>query len=86
MLSITYRRPVAELRASMSRRAFLEMLEFHKRNPIDPVSLYHKPAALIAYTTAAHSQGGTKKRFADFLEALAPTPDDDEAMNWFDSL
>lgn len=70
----------------MSRREFLSWWEFHKRNPIDPVSLHHKPAALIAFTTAAHSQGGTKRALKDFIEALAPTPDDDEAMNWFDSL
>jgi hypothetical protein len=83
---VTYRRPVHELRASISRRQFLEMWEFHKRNPIDPVSLHHKPAALVAYTVAAHSHAGTKRQLADFLNALVPVLEEDDAQAWFDSL
>lgn len=70
----------------MSRREFLQWWEFHRRNPIDPVSTYQKPAALIAYTTAACSPGGTKRTHEDFLEMLVRTPDADEADKWFDSL
>lgn len=70
----------------MSRRQFLEMWEFHKRNPIDPQSLHQKPAALIAYTTAAVSAGGTKRNLQDFLEMLVPVLEEDDAQSWFDSL
>ncbi|MGO4717870.1 hypothetical protein AB4071_01900 [Stenotrophomonas sp. 2MCAF14_2] len=77
---------MAELRSTMSRREFLWWWEFHKRNPIDPVSIHQKPAAFIAYITAAHSQGGTKRGMQHFLDALVPRSDDDEAQEWFDSL
>ncbi|MBN8791697.1 MAG: hypothetical protein J0I01_05655 [Stenotrophomonas nitritireducens] len=70
----------------MSRRQFLEMWEFHKRNPIDPVSLYQKPAALVAYTVATHSQAGTKRQLSDFLDTLVPVLEEDDAQAWFDSL
>jgi len=77
---------VAELRATMSRKEFLWWWEFNKRNPIDPVSIHQKPAALVAYITAVHSQGGTKHSMQQFLETLVPRSDDDEAHDWFDSL
>ncbi|MGR4897527.1 hypothetical protein ACIPR8_20010 [Stenotrophomonas sp. LARHCG68] len=70
----------------MSRRQFLEMWEFHKRNPIDPVSLHQKPAALVAYTIATHSPAGSKRPLDDFLNALVPVLEEDEAQKWFDSL
>jgi hypothetical protein len=70
----------------MSRREFLRWWEFHKRNPIDPVSQHQKPAAFIAYITAAHSHGGTKRGMQHFLDSLVPRSDDDEAQDWFDSL
>jgi len=79
-------RTVSELRATMSRRAFLEWWEFHKRNPIDPVSLHIKPAAFAAFTTAAHSQAGTKRGMQDFMDVLVPRSDEDEAQDWFDNL
>jgi hypothetical protein len=70
----------------MSRREFLWWWEFHKRNPIDPVSLHQKPAALVAYMTAAHSHAGTKRTMADFLHMLVPVLEEDDAQAWFDSL
>ena len=70
----------------MSRRQFLEMWEFHKRNPIDPISLHQKPAALVAYTAAAHSHAGTKRGLSDYLDALVPRLQEDDAQKWFDSL
>ncbi len=70
----------------MSRREFLEWWEFHKRNPIDPVSLHIKPVAFAAYITATHSQGGTKRGFQEYLDALVPRSADDEASDWFESL
>jgi len=70
----------------MTRREFLWWWEFHKRNPIDPVSLHVKPAAFMAYMTAAHSQGGTKRSMKHFLDSLLPRSDEDEAQDWFDSL
>ena len=70
----------------MSRREYLWWWEFHKRNPIDPVSIHQKPAALIAYVTAAHSQGGTKRNMQHFLDTLVPRSDEDEANDWFESL
>ena len=70
----------------MSRREFLEWWEFHKRNPIDPVSLYQKPAAFIAYITVAHSQAGSKRSMQHFLDALVPRSYEDEAQDWFESL
>jgi hypothetical protein len=77
---------VADLRATMSRREYLGWWEFHKRNPIDPVSLHIKPAAFMAYITAAHSQAGSKRGMQHFLDTLVPRSDDDEAQDWFDSL
>lgn len=78
---------MAELRATMSRREFLSWLEFHRRNPIDPVSLHQRPAALVAYSVAANAPGRERPpQLAAYLEALAPTPPEDEADNWFDSL
>lgn len=74
------------MRAALSRREFLEWWEFHKRNPIDPVSLHIKPVAFAAYITASHSQGGTKHSFQDYLDALVPRSADDEAEDWFNSL
>ncbi len=70
----------------MSRREFLSWWEFHKRNPIDPVSLYQKPAAFTAYIAAAHSQAGCKQGMQHFLDALVPRSDEDEAQDWFESL
>lgn len=72
----------------MSRREFLSWLEFHRRNPIDPVSLYQRPAAVVAYTVAANTPGERRQppQLKNYLEALAPTPPEDEADNWFDSL
>ncbi|HGM6611850.1 TPA: hypothetical protein ACKQAH_000756 [Stenotrophomonas maltophilia] len=86
MLAGHLHRTVSDLRATMSRREFLEWREFHKRNPIDPVSLYIKPAAFAAYITASHSQGGTKRSFQHYLDALVPRSDEDEAQDWFDGL
>ena len=77
---------MSDLRATMSRREFLEWWEFHKRNPIDPVSLHIKPVAFAAYITASHSQGGTKRSFQHYLDALLPRSDEDEAQDWFDGL
>jgi hypothetical protein len=70
----------------MSRREFLHWWEFHKRNPIDPVSQHQKPAAFVAYITAATSQGGTKRCMQHFMDSLVPRSDEDEAQDWFDSL
>ena len=70
----------------MSRKEFLWWWEFNKRNPIDPVSIHQKPAALVAYITALHSQSGTKHSMQQFLETLVPRSDDDEAQDWFESL
>jgi len=70
----------------MTRREFLWWWEFHKRNPLDPVSLHIKPAAFMAYISAAHSQGGTKRSMKNFLDSLLPQSDEDEAQDWFDSL
>lgn len=70
----------------MSRREYLAWWEFHKRNPIDPVSQHQKPAAFIAYITAAHSPSGSKRGMQHFLDALVPRSDEDEAQDWFDSL
>lgn len=70
----------------MTRREFLWWWEFHKRNPLDPVSQHIKPAAFMAYITAAHSQGGTKRSMQHFLDSLLPRSDEDEAQDWFDSL
>lgn len=70
----------------MSRREFLQWWEFHRRNPIDPVSQHQKPAALIAYTAAACSPGGTKRTLDDFLQMLVPVSQADEADDWFNSL
>jgi hypothetical protein len=50
------------------------------------VSLHLKPAAFVAYITAAHSQGGTKRGMQHYLDALVPRSDEDEAEDWFDSL
>lgn len=69
----------------MSRGEFIAWWEFHRRSPIDPVSLHMRPAALIAYTVAAHSQTGTKKSFHDYLETLCPVPDEDTAAAIFRS-
>lgn len=77
---------MADLRATMSRREYLGWWEFHKRNPLDPVSLHIRPAAFTAYVTAAHSQGGTRRDMQHFLETLIPRSDEDEAQDWFDSL
>lgn len=72
----------------MSRREFLSWFEFHKRNPIDPVSLHQRPAALVAHSVAvsAPNRGSQTPRLQQFLETLVPTPPEDEADNWFDSL
>lgn len=70
----------------MSRREVPELGEFHKRNPIDPVSLHIKPAAFAAYITASHSQGGTKRSFQEYLDTLVPRSEEDEAQDWFDRL
>jgi len=70
----------------MSLLEFLEWWEFHNWNPIDPVSLHLKPAAFIAYSAAAHSQGGTKRGMQHYLDALVSRSDEDEAEDWFDSL
>lgn len=67
----------------MSRAEFIRWWEFHKRNPIDPVSLHQKPAALIAYTVASFSQQGTKHPMDDFLASLVPPNPDDEAWAVF---
>lgn len=69
----------------MSRMEFLRWWEFQRRNPFDPVSLHQRPAALIAYTTAAYSTGGTKQTFRDYTDMLYPQPDEDEAMSIFES-
>lgn len=80
-------RTVAELRATMSRVEFLSWLEFHKRNPIDPVGMHHRPAALVARAVAASTPGAQQvPPLQQYLEVLAPTPPEDEADNWFDSL
>lgn len=63
----------------MTRRAFLTWWEFHRRNPIDPVSLHLRPAAVIAYTIAAHSPGGTKATLQSYMDSLCPVPDEDTA-------
>lgn len=76
---------MAYLRATMSRMEFLRWWEFQRRNPFDPVSLYLRPAALIAYTQAAHSHLGTKQTFRDYCDMLYPQPDEDEAMSIFES-
>lgn len=70
----------------MSRREFLQWWEFHKRNPIDPVSQFQRPAAFIAYVTAAQSPGGNKRSMQHYMDALVPRSDEDEAQDWFDSL
>lgn len=64
---------------------FLGWWEFHRRNPIDPISLHQKPAALIAYTVANASIGGNKNSFADYLAMLVPPNPDDEAWAIFQS-
>ncbi|WP_419403771.1 hypothetical protein [Stenotrophomonas rhizophila] len=70
----------------MTRREFLWWWKFHQRNPLDPVSLHIKPAAFMAYITAAHSQSGTKHNMQHYLDSLVPRSDEDEAQDWFDSL
>lgn len=67
----------------MSRAEFLRWWEFHRRNPIDPVSLYQKPAALIAQTVSA-SVGG-KTTLAEYEAVLVPPNPDDEAWAVFRS-
>ena len=62
----------------MSRREFLSWWEFHKRNPLDPVSLQANPAALVAYTIAAHSPGGTRRTLADFRHDLVPVLEEED--------
>jgi len=66
----------------MSRREFRSWWEFHKRNPIDPIGLHLKPAALIA----AYASGSSKVSVQKLLDTLVPKPDDDEAQDWFDRL
>lgn len=73
------------LKATMSRMEFLRWWEFQKRNPFDPVSLYLRPAALIAYTQASHSAGGTRQQFRDYCDMLFPQPEEDEAQSIFES-
>jgi hypothetical protein len=85
VLALHLRRTVAELRATMSRAEFVRWWEFHRRNPLDPVSLYLRPAAVIAYTSAAHSANGTKSTFQSYMDSLAPRPDEDEAWEIFNS-
>lgn len=63
----------------MSRVEFLKWWEFHRRNPIDPVSLYQKPAALIAHTVAHSGMNGSRATFDDYLQQLVPPNPDDEA-------
>lgn len=63
----------------MSRAEFLRWNEFRRRNPIDPVNLHLRPAAVIAYTIAAHSPGGTKQTFQSYMDSLCPVPDEDTA-------
>ncbi|WP_446542182.1 hypothetical protein [Stenotrophomonas sp. LARHCG68] len=50
------------------------------------MSLHQKPAALVAYTIATHSPAGSKRPLDDFLNALVPVLEEDEAQKWFDSL
>lgn len=71
----------------MSRREFLTWFEFHRRNPIDPVGKYQRPAAFLAFTVAAENPNRKQPpQYERFLEALVPVPDEDEQQNWFDSL
>lgn len=79
------RRTVAELRASMSRAEFMRWWQFHRRNPIDPVSLYQKPAALVAYTVAAYGGGKNPPSLQQYLDSLVPPTAEDEAQSIFDS-
>ena len=69
----------------MSRVEFLEWWEFHRRSPLDDVSLHIKPIAMLAYTVAAHSPAGTKATLQSYMDSLCPVPDEDTAYAIFRS-
>lgn len=69
----------------MSRAEFLRWAEYARHQPFDPVSLHLRPAALVAYTIAASSMGGTKHSMRDYLDSLAPPDEEAEAWSIFNS-
>ncbi|WP_225562199.1 hypothetical protein [Pseudoxanthomonas sp. PXM04] len=76
---------VAELRKRMTRAEFRRWWQFHQRNPIDPIGLHIRPAALGAFYTAKYGWAKTSESFDDVFEALVPPHPDDVAQSVFDA-
>jgi len=55
----------------MSRREFLEWVEFYEETPFDDFHRYHRPAALIAQRMA----GGDIQSYLDWLLPPRPNPE-----------
>ncbi|CAN7389869.1 hypothetical protein LJR143_002181 [Pseudoxanthomonas sp. LjRoot143] len=76
---------VAELRSRMSRAEFRRWWQFHQRNPIDPIGMHIRPAALGAFYTAKYGMAKTSETFDDVFGLLVPPHPDDEAWSVFNA-